>query len=77
MAATPQAGDVIVDKVDPIRPFGYEVTILGAPRQYSVRTYELALNRADSFSRHTLVNVWYTEDGARFTLITTRRPVRP
>jgi hypothetical protein len=75
MVAMPQSGDVIVAKVDPVRPFGYDVTILGAPRQYSVRTYEQALNRADSFARHTLVNVWYTEDGAHFQLMTTRRLV--
>jgi hypothetical protein len=77
MAAAPQAGDVVVAKVDPVRPFGYDVSILGEPRQFSVRTYERALNRADSFARHTFVDVWYTEDGAHFRRITTRRHLRP
>jgi hypothetical protein len=76
MTAAPRPGDVIVAKEDPARAFGYDVSILGAPRQYSVRTYERALNRADSFARHTLVDVWYTEDGAHFRLITTRRHLR-
>ncbi len=77
MATAPQAGDVIVAKVDPARAFDYDVSILGEPRQFSVRTYERALNRADSFARHTLVDVWYTEDGAHFRPITTRRHMRP
>jgi len=75
MSDTPQSGDVIVRRrIVRQSKLLYDVGILGQPTQYSVETYERALNRADSFARHAHLNVWYTDDGATFRSITRRRP---
>jgi hypothetical protein len=77
VSAGPQQGDIIVSRREEPgvhRLFRYDVGVVGGPLQYTVETYELALNRADSFARSAEVSVWYTEDGRRFRPITSRRP---
>jgi hypothetical protein len=73
MTPQPRQGDVIVARRDDSGRHRYDVGPFQGPRQYTVDTYELALNRADSFAREALVDVWYTEDLAGFRLITSRR----
>ena len=69
----PKEGDIVVHKRNVGRLSRYDVSITGRPPQYTIETYEQALNRADSFAREARVDVWYTDDGVRFRRVTSRR----
>lgn len=69
----PRDADIVVSRRDIDRLVRYDVGVQGGPPQYTEDTYERALNRADSFARDANVDVWYTEDGKRFRLMTSRR----
>ncbi len=73
MKSRPQKGDVIVHQRGNSRAVQFDVGLFDRPQQYSVRTYEDALNRADSFARNNDADVWFTENGTHFRLVTTRR----
>jgi len=51
----------------------YTLRVQGDPEQFSELTYEIALNRADSFARHMQIDVWYTEDDIAFRRMTRHR----
>jgi hypothetical protein len=77
VSTTLREGDILVTRREEAgvpRLFRYEVGVVGCPPQYTVETYELALNRADSFARNAQVSVWYSEDGQHYRLVTSRRP---
>jgi hypothetical protein len=72
MEKSPQQGDVVVEQRGTGRAVRFDVGLFGGKFQYSMPTYEGALNRADSFARHHRVNVWFSEHGV-YRLMTMRR----